>query len=556
MPKRAAETSREVGPCKRRRQREGDSVSELSDELLLRILSYLPISTLTSCERLSQRLSVLAGDSQLWKAAYFDYWIRPRLLRSPRRKRVPSVLRDGPNRLSIRSTQIENDRYFDEKSRVHWKKKFKTRHNWANGRCNLSEIVVSDPPVAPRILVQLHAGVIYTADVVDGLRVWSKKSDMGLISVQQLRFGGAPGRPTACPACLAVGSIAPDYQRVAIGFEDGAFNIYDLSTHTYALSKVYSHRPSFDGAVTGATYLHPYLLTMTANQTLSLYNLSSKGGESQALDGEPGLCPKLLYTLKSHTAWSPASLSMRQLKKRLVISVVYAFPTYTSGWAVGLQELQISLSGELLRSRVATVTESGPSWLKNNTSSTLPPLRHRPGLFGTHGYSLVYSKPTSLSYSHPFILVSHADNTLMLFAIVSSDRELLISSGTRLWGHTSAISGAHVGARGRAVSVSSKGGELRLWELEGHLAPSGPRGSATSKASVQVQPGSATEADMERPLASFNTAMIYQKAATESSNDPADAGYSRGLVGFDEENVIVLKGKNNGPNAFAIYDFT
>ena len=94
------------------------------------------------------------------------------------------------------------------------------------------------------------------------------------------------------------------------------------------------------------------------------------------------------------------------------------------------------------------------------STSTATELRH------------IHSKPTSLSYTHPYLLVAHPDNTLTLYLVTSTAQALSISAGSRLWGHTSSVSGAHVGGRGKAVSVSRRGDELRIWELEGGFASS------------------------------------------------------------------------------------
>ncbi|KAI4194573.1 MAG: hypothetical protein LQ346_003650 [Caloplaca aetnensis] len=83
MGKREREVIEEEVSKKRRRLGTGDRLSALSDELLLVLLSYLPVTDLTRCERLSRRLKALASDSQLWKSAYYERFVRPRAVRIP-----------------------------------------------------------------------------------------------------------------------------------------------------------------------------------------------------------------------------------------------------------------------------------------------------------------------------------------------------------------------------------------------------------------------------------------------------------------------------------------
>lgn len=159
-----------------------------------------------------------------------------------------------------------------------------------------------------------------------------------------------------------------------------------------------------------------------------------------------------------------------------------------------------------------------------------------------------------MSYSHPYLLVAHPDNTLTLYLVKSTSSALTISPGTRLWGHTSSVSGAHVGMRGKAVSVSRLGDELRLWDLEGGMNSAvNKRRSMNGELSVRVQPakvmdGSGEISDIE------GEQHFGLKLALERGFD--DTSVSRGWVGFDEQNVIVLREKSEGSQTLVVYDFT
>jgi hypothetical protein len=164
------------------------------------------------------------------------------------------------------------------------------------------------------------------------------------------------------------------------------------------------------------------------------------------------------------------------------------------------------------------------------------------------------SKPTSMSYSHPYLLVAHPDNTLSLYLVKSNSSALSISSGNRLWGHTSSISGAHVGMRGKAVSVSRLGDELRVWDLEGGIdTPANRRRSRNGDMSVRVQPSKAREDGDD-----IEVDFLQEKAGLRLALDQGfdDSTVSRGWVGFDEQSVIVLREKREGSQALVVYDFT
>jgi hypothetical protein len=178
----------------------------------------------------------------------------------------------------------------------------------------------------------------------------------------------------------------------------------------------------------------------------------------------------------------------------------------------------------------------------------------------------IHSKPTSLSYTHPYLLVAHPDNTLTLYLVSSTAESLSISAGSRLWGHTSSVSGAHVGGRGKAVSVSKRGDELRVWELEGGFGSlSARKRLAVGGLSVRLQPeprkadelGTAQAGlDLINNQTSVNPATTKVPSPNDLEADADELTLTRGWIGFDEENVVVLKEQSQGRQALVVYDFT
>jgi len=299
----------------------------------------------------------------------------------------------------------------------------------------------------------------------------------------------------------------------------------------------------------------PYLVSMTANHILSLYKFACPPASEPMKDIlDP---PRLLQSLHSRTVWPPMTLSVRPSSDTVLVSIAYALPTYLSGWSVGIQEMRLTSEGELRESRLASALDQQYRSLTDpDTSITAtyhPSISPPSGHFGTLESNHIQSKPTSLSYTHPYLLVSHPDNTLTLYLVSSTATSLSISPGNRLWGHTSSVSGAHVAGRGKAVSVSKRGEELRVWELEGGFASAAARRRlAAGGLSVQLRPEVRPGGDIA--TTTISTRGHDLRSALEHRFD--ETSITKGWVGFDEEKVVVLKEKSRGGQSLVVYDFT
>ncbi|KAH6642432.1 F-box domain-containing protein [Boeremia exigua] len=536
-------------PAKVRRVSNIDRLSRLSDELLIRILMFLPVSSLLTSQRISKKYSRLTVDSELWKAAYYHTFVRPRASRIPGPKS-----HDRLHYSSRLSKWLGDGALVKQGANTKWKQQYRLRHNWSQGKCAVSEIVVSEQPPEPPLLVMMSNGTIFAADSMSGLRAWSLKGERELLASISL---GVPASETLLqPVSMAIDSNSGlgdgRNETVVLSFEDGSFSIFALCRDRKTFSILFTHPPSSNGMVSALAMSWPYLLTMTEDHLLSLYAFAEV--QDTAIVLEP---PRLLYSLRSHTAWPPVSLSLRTTATSMTAAIAYSLPTYLSGWTVGVQELNLSHKGELLGSRLATAADEHSFTLSTyRSSSSLSSRSSSPGT--SREPSLLSpprnSKPTSMSYSHPYLLVAHPDNTLSLYLVKSTDSTLSISSGNRLWGHTSAISGAHVGMRGKAVSVSRFGDELRVWDLEGGTASfANRRRFRDGKLSVRVQPSRATGKLQDSHDEGVESTSGLKFALDQKFDD---SSVNRGWVGFDEHNVLVLKEKKEGGQALVVYDFT
>jgi hypothetical protein len=538
MPKRHHEDEPDIErTVKRPRSTRGDRLSRLSDEVLLRILSFLSIDDLNTCQRLSRKHKSIAADSQLWKALYYNRFVKPRASRLPG-IRDPELSNDHLHYSSKLSKWLDEENLVKRGKETNWKRQYKLRHNWTRGACKVEEMQVAERPPLPPLLVRMHEGVVYTVDSVGGLRAWNSKKERGMLAKATL-----PSRSPPTALAIDVSPSLADTHKVSVGFEDGTLVVYEFDRWKSVLNLRYQHPASSNGMLSAVAICMPYLVTMTASQLLSLYRFEDKG---QAWES-----PRLLHSLRSHTTWPPLSLAIRSSSQSIIATIAYAIPTFSSGWSVGVQEMWLSPEGVLLDSRLATST-SETRGIITSLPSSLPPSRIHSPMPNFAAASPGFSKPTSLSYSHPYLLLSHPDNTLTLYMVTSTDRTLSIGSPSRLWGHTSSVSGAHVGGRGKAVSVSTRGDELRIWELEG----SSRRKIAGSEMSVRVQSPHkpvTSLADLNRSIAQRGDGLGL---ALESKNGMDDMSIVRGWVGFDEENVVILREKSAGSQALVVYDFT
>lgn len=629
-----------------------DLLSQLPSEILIRILSYLSLPHLLSVAPVSARFRRLAHDNQLWKALYYARFVLPRAMRIPgfREGKLAERLRDHklhykgkrtlwasgrsgglvrdargpPDGWKIRLTE-EEEGLGRKSDSVNWKRQFKIRHNWARGKCAVEELrlgpgpeeqgedITSDDLIdggdRSRMLVKVVEGLAVTVDRTSGLRAWDLKT-REVLAQASLGDDDEGGTEPAQPSCIAIDDRTLDQGtlHVSVGFVDGSFGVWALSTQAKTISRRYRHEKSSNGELIGMAYAHPYLLTATRAVLISLYTFdvppkTTDGEDEHEARGAPTQgfssklksalseytdddtpadqtqlpAPYLMTSLKSYSSSPPLALSIRKTASATVASIAYTFFT-RHGWSIGIQDLQITpdealKSAPVITTRLAYTTptsisthgqalgarvghsQPGTSSRQTTDPTSSPNQRHhapppsssspqRPTQSDHHQQQI--QGPTTLCYSHPYLLATLPDNTLILHLCTSTAAALSISPGIRLWGHTSGISDAEITARGKAVSVSSRGDEMRVWELEGR--PSGVRSR-----SVEVRAAAAA------------AAAAVEAGPPSHGGGGADGGdlsagrdweERRNWVGFDDEMVIVLKEARGGRESLLVYDFT
>jgi hypothetical protein len=215
----------------------------------------------TDSNRLSKKLSRLAVDSELWKALFYRAFVLPRASRIPGIKDIGSA-----NRLhySSRLSKWLDDEYLVKDGVVtNFKEQYRLRHNWLQGQCTVSEVVVADRAPDPPLLAMMSNGIVYAADSISGLRAWSSKDKRDLLATNSLV--AHEGATLRLPVSMTVDSSDADgaSERVAMGFADGSFSIYALNQEEGRFETLFTHPPSTNGAITAIAYSSgklPYLV--------------------------------------------------------------------------------------------------------------------------------------------------------------------------------------------------------------------------------------------------------------------------------------------------------
>ncbi|KAK4198964.1 hypothetical protein QBC40DRAFT_87792 [Triangularia verruculosa] len=661
-----------------------DLITPLSDELLLRILSFLSLQQLLGISPVSRRFYTLACDSQLWKSLYYHRFVLPRARLIPgfglhqsgnfvndvfgwgrnhgldrswadetrrdlRQRATGSNIDRGEGRITVAGFSTDNSEamssgrsidedeedadddverrgwreggitppddqgnddqsdgekedpllyYAPEEDRlnrtINWKKQYRIRYNWAKGKCKAAELrLTGGPGVAstqeqderdedgsPRKsrrkkkLMQVVQGIAVTADRHSGLQAWDLRNrkllaGVGFVGGEKDKLDG--GTQCAAPSCMAIDDVrlAEGILDIGLGFTDGSFGVWKLSTKDGRLTRRYRHESSSNGELIEMAYSYPYLITATRTVLVSLYTFDTPtSGHTDKTATLPS--PHLLISLDSHTCRAPLSFSIRKTTSSVIASIAYTVTTHI-GWSFGVQDLHISPPSagsptsmpEIVTTPIAhtlplLLFRRPVSWIENGYGRGhgsrepaelsvyeppyTPPMTPRsrvmdPGRSSPHfSFDPRDCGPKALCYSHPYLVATLPDNTLSHFLCRSDRSSLTVTSGHRLWGHTSGISQGQVNSRGKAVSVSSRGEEMRVWALEGATS------RESNVRSIEIRPGRVTSSDRPNGNSGYY--------------DPVDIAEERDLVGFDDEMIVVRKQNRGGGESLVIYDFT
>ncbi|RVD89178.1 uncharacterized protein DFL_000196 [Arthrobotrys flagrans] len=570
-------------PTPKRRYFGKSHLLALPQELILRVLHFLPVQSLLTVSRVSRKLHTLASDQQLWKTKFWAKFILPRLQRRARLSipdsygsrepepepgtvtdwkmwledhvliqeerslaaLVPSSTTSTPvkrHNTAINGYPSSSKQPEIKKSTLDWKGKFRLRSNWQRGVAQSSEVELlnsasKNDSKAPPIVGKFYEGYFFSADTQHGVRVFGHRGNSKEL-VELARRPIILGEPT----CMSLEeSLLNDTSRkrhetrnidFAVGFHNGSYAIYYFDPTSGRLREKYlKHKFDDIERIEIIAFYFPYLLIITRLNELSIIsfqNTIKKKGATD-LDGRlpnpdmPFLPPTLVKTLSVDQAWLPSCLSLRKdpVSNKTIGTCVFTVRSVIIGTSITIQEFHLSTGKpELLE-----------------TQTTNPPLHEALDyVFFGRAAQLAFTAPTCVSYRYPFIMTSHADNTLVLYNMFTNEEgKIEILSGHRLWGHNASVMSVEVGLR-RAVSVDRRG-EVRFWDLQGRS---------------------------ERPYGRDRSTRLVGSGDPLSLNIGGTHNFPRErcAVGFGEENVVVMEKVNNsekeGKAGFSllVYDFT
>ncbi|KAK9478324.1 hypothetical protein V1514DRAFT_331629 [Lipomyces japonicus] len=481
----------------------------ISDETTLHIFSYLECSDLTRCSRVCKKWNQLANDRHVWKDLFYGHFIRPFT------QRGKTKTYEERKRLWVKQTSHSHNA--EEGGKIDWKAIYRLKYNWHKGHCSVGSINVpmTDPlsdlgksatsPAAPRseqpnLLVRFKGKVIFTADDKYGLRSWDKQGNLSTSSNLPQKFLDEQSVEHAygSPMTLHVYTERSSTRiNVIVGFRNGGFAIYNVSASN-AFSLAYVHPPTGVG-IKALAFEPPFLVTLTINNSIEIFRVRE----------ENMFCAESITCMNSHAGvLEPITLSLRRTGLKIYATVAFSHAHLSGSFTATLQEFELEPSKGLTKMRSA-------------------------GMVPMFSYNVLdqeheIPQATAVSYSHPYLITSHSDNTLMSYLVRSTDSELSIGNPTRLWGHTSRVEDVEVRDRGKAVSISRNGYEIRVWDL-------------------QLQKFRLNEAE---------SVMLEIHRDNKDDIDGAIASNCGGeLVGFDDE-VVVMKQQRKDGRAILVYDFT
>lgn len=493
----------------------------------------------------------------MWKRNFYSRWIRPRTRRIPAIK-VRNASESQADLSSKLVNWLDHGHLLQKGRETDWKRQYKLKHNWSKGTCKVKDIEVQQPPFMP-VLVRLHNGVVFTADRDNGLRAWMTKTHKLLSSEKLLLAATSWSTPTS----LGVGPSSGESEDVdiAVGFDSGSFRLYTFNSHHLTFVLRYSRPPSSFGPVTAISPAFPYLAVLFDHRSVSIYQFpENDSGPRTSMRLKD---PHLIHSLNTPHRDNPANtVSIRTTEDAIIVSVAFLTPKINMCWCIGLQEIHLPKTTPdpttETDSHSSPLTPPLPPTAPSSSRLTFAHLKY------FNPQNQWQNQPLSISYSHPYLLTTNPDNTLEICLVTSNTTRFYISDSRRLWGHTSAVAGAEVSHRGRAVSVARRGNEVRLWDLEdvlvsGARAGQGPKRSSVpiaveeNRAMPQPPPSTAIASALQRQYSGLVLGLAQPLADTTTATTTSTA---RGYVGFDEEQVLVLRELPPGMQILSCYDFT
>ncbi|ORY67947.1 hypothetical protein BCR35DRAFT_354767 [Leucosporidium creatinivorum] len=445
----------------------------LSEEILLRCLSYLPVEDLITITRVSSAWHRLAQDPQLWRSLYLSTFASASSSRS-----LSSPSRTRP-----------------------WRELFKISSNWRRGNARAGTIgrtmrksILADapedlsiageatPPLVQAVsqpnaeaepdlsrptdtILQFHQQFFFTAS-----RTPSPAVTPPAVTVHQtLPSGESPlvGSITS-PALLAYFTARPSFRphlavtelrldehdahgatslRLAVFYSTGQFALFRLhlptTTSPFSFDEIHTHlalstvgplSSTFDPTAL-ARFHSPLLATCSRSLVLRFWRIEEREGITSVEEIEP--------SLRSRESWAPVVLTLkkveggaaederdewgmrkgegRQKKMEEVfkVTLAYSTPIFPEGWSVGVQEFVVRIPPLPAPSTSIASTLDFNFRRPRASITTRHAIAPSTTQYIPHPSRRQQQLVTAIEHSDPFIVTSRSDNTLDVFEVIS-----------------------------------------------------------------------------------------------------------------------------------------
>ncbi|KAF5129492.1 hypothetical protein DV495_002192 [Geotrichum candidum] len=526
------------------------TIDSLNEELLLHVFSHLNVPNLCNTLLVCKKWYRIGSDNKIWRDLYQANFFK--------KHRFQTTLSIG----------IERQEELD------WKSFFKLRYNWNRGVCRVKNIrfhppasfpsssqasssvsgTVAPPGMFKNFLIASRNKIIVTFNINYDIQVWSCLTEKLVAScnvrdwLKDERKSSKLGQPTV----LIVNPVGAF--KFCIGFDTGSFivgSLEGLKTQTpYLIPKqiaVLDHARY--GAIVHIVQRQNLLAVYTSRSSIILYSFTNG-------------VTKTLSVMKSYIDPShEVALTIRSVHYQrylFCISLAYFQLTLSGEWIPCVQEILCNPEGRIINTRMST-------YCPNNTTSYLRAPKW------SHGYS---SKPMVLSYNHPYLLAGFSDNTMSLYIARSAECCLEVQPRQRLWGHTSGINHVFVKAGGTAVSVSSRGREIRWWDLTSNAEinsypiklPAEDRirvdealdankdAVGQSDASTEIKPNTDAAGETSTDSA-IDTKKLTHPDTKQAMHLPNNTSETTGKFFMFDEEMILLEMKTDRQTYLTICDF-
>ncbi|EPX71361.1 F-box protein Pof12 [Schizosaccharomyces octosporus yFS286] len=313
--------------------------------------------------------------------------------------------------------------------RKNWKNEFKSESNWDSGTCKKEVFSLfknkntADTDKSKLDITVIHKGRLYTCSTTT-LYEWSLHDNkMTCLSALPFPEKYRVDSPTA---------MCVDGNNFYIALESGAVLQTKLTQDGF---NSFNSVLYIDNTIISLSVRHNLLCGLTKDESLYIFkvkNLSAACFQSLGKFSVSGVKVPISIHIESDLAYS---------QKVPIVRLTYSEYMIAHGWTIGSQEFWISDS-KIIKNRVGQRQSSDIAFS---------------------------SQPASSIYQQgPYVLSSHADNTLMLHYISSSLDSTHIQWGVQLRGHVCGVEKSKLFDCGRVVSVSKNCTEICLWDLQNY----------------------------------------------------------------------------------------